>query len=199
MSDEKRSYKKQKRAELEEQTHLRITESAVQLHGTLGPLKTTISAIAEHAGVRRSTVYRHFPDDEALYTACSSHWLGHNPFPDPASWLSIEDIEERRMTAFFELYGYYRRNTDMLRNILRDEKEIPALQKVLAGYHGYLGQVKGLLTEGARQSNASLASAAIGHALAFSSWSSMALEEGLDDHQCATLMCALASSADGRR
>lgn len=196
MSDEKRSYNKRKRAELEEQTHLRITESAVALHGTLGPAKTTISAIAEHAGVRRSTVYRHFPDDEALYSACSSHWLGLNPFPDPSLWLPIEDIADRRMTALREIYGYYRRNTDMLRNILRDESQIPVLQRVLSGYHGYLGQVKGLLSEGTAQSNASLASAAIGHALAFSTWSSMALEEGLDDHQCAALMCALAGYAD---
>ena len=37
MTDEKRPYKKKRRAELEEQTRLRITESAVELHGTLGP------------------------------------------------------------------------------------------------------------------------------------------------------------------
>lgn len=199
MSDEKRIYKKQKRAELEEQTHLRITESAVELHGTLGPAKTTIKAIAEHAGVRRSTVYRHFPDDEALFFACSAHWLERNSFPDPTPWLSIENVEDRRLTAFRELYVYYRANRDMLRNVLRDENEIPALQRVLAGYHSYLEQAKRLLIDESLHGNASLASAAIGHALAFSTWSSMALEEQLSDQECAELMCGLARFADGSR
>src|ERR671925_1066982 len=82
MTDEKRPYRMKRRAELEQQTRLRITESAVALHEELGPARTSISAVAERAGVRRSTVYRHFPDDEALFAACSSHWrAGHAP-PD---------------------------------------------------------------------------------------------------------------------
>jgi len=72
MSDEKRPYRMQRRAELEDQTRLRITESAVALHEELGPARTSISAIAEHAGVRRSTVYRHFPDEEALVEGASA-------------------------------------------------------------------------------------------------------------------------------
>ena len=50
MTDEKRPYRKQRRAELEEATRRRITESAVALHGTLGPSQTSLSAIAAHAG-----------------------------------------------------------------------------------------------------------------------------------------------------
>ena len=86
MADEKRPYRKKRRAELEEETRLRITESAVELHGTLGPAHTSMSAVAENAGVRRSTLYRHFPDEEALFEACSSHWRAANPPPDPSSW-----------------------------------------------------------------------------------------------------------------
>ena len=88
-----------RRAELEEQTRHRITESAVALHEELGPAHTSISAIAERAGVRRSTVYRHFPDEETLFAACSSHWRGENPQPDPGSWTSIDDPAERTRTA----------------------------------------------------------------------------------------------------
>ena len=84
MSDQKRPYRMKRRAELEEQTRRRITESAVELHEEVGPAHTSISAIAERAGVRRSTVYRHFPDEEALFDACSSHWRTANPPPDPA-------------------------------------------------------------------------------------------------------------------
>ncbi len=78
-----------RRAELEELTRRRITESAVELHGTLGPSRTSISAVAEHAGVRRSTLYRHFPDEPALFEACTAHWRAANPVPDLARWAAI--------------------------------------------------------------------------------------------------------------
>src|SRR3954465_3419805 len=73
MTVETRRYEKKRRAELEAETRRRITESAMELHGTVGPSRTSISAVAERAGVRRSTVYRHFPDETALFTACSTH------------------------------------------------------------------------------------------------------------------------------
>src|SRR4051794_1391044 len=81
MTDEKRAYTKRRRAELEEQTRRRITESAVALHGTIGPSRTSMSAVAERAGVRRSTLYRHYPDEAALFEACSAHWVAANPWP----------------------------------------------------------------------------------------------------------------------
>src|SRR3954463_2640832 len=107
MSDQKRPYRKTRRAELEEQTRTRITESAVALHQELGPARTSISAVAERAGVRRSTVYRHFPDDEALFAACSSHWRAANPPPDPSAWVHIDDPANRTVTALRELYAFY--------------------------------------------------------------------------------------------
>ena len=86
MTVETRKYEKKRRAELEAETRRRITEAAVELHGTVGPARTSISAVAERAGVRRSTVYRHFPDEAALFDACSSHWAAANPVPDMAAW-----------------------------------------------------------------------------------------------------------------
>jgi AcrR family transcriptional regulator len=56
-----RPYRKRLRAEQEEETRERITKAAVKLHGTIGPARTTISGVAEEAGVQRATVYRHFP------------------------------------------------------------------------------------------------------------------------------------------
>ena len=99
MTVEKRRYEKKRRAELEAETRRRITETAVELHGTVGPARTSISAIAERAGVRRSTVYRHFPDEAALFDACSSHWAAANPVPDMAAWQAIEDPDKRLRTA----------------------------------------------------------------------------------------------------
>src|SRR3954447_15999631 len=95
MTDEKRPYRMKRRAEQEAATRLRITESAVALHGTLGPARTSVSAIAEHAGVRRSTVYRHFPDEATLFEACTAHWAASNPPPDLAGWATIADPDER--------------------------------------------------------------------------------------------------------
>src|SRR3954451_20731495 len=99
MSDQKRPYRMKRRAELEELTRKRITESTVELHQELGPARTSVSAIAERAGVRRSTVYRHFPDEHALFAACSAHWRAANPPPDPAAWAAIVDAPERTRTA----------------------------------------------------------------------------------------------------
>src|SRR5947209_19938452 len=99
MADQKRAYRMQRRAESQEQTRLRITESAVELHRTVGPSRTSISAVAAHAGVRRSTVYRHFPDEAALFDACSAHWSAANPPPDLGAWLAIESPDERLRVA----------------------------------------------------------------------------------------------------
>jgi AcrR family transcriptional regulator len=68
-------YKLKRRAERQEETRLRIARAAVELHGTVGPSKTTISALAEEAGVSRPTVYSHFPDELSLFKACSSLFL----------------------------------------------------------------------------------------------------------------------------
>src|SRR6476660_8583516 len=105
MTDQKRPYRMKRRAELEQSTRRRITESAVELHGTLGPAHTTMSAVAEHAGVRRSTLYRHFPDEAALFEACGAHWAAANPPPDLAAWARIGDPEQRLAAALLELYA----------------------------------------------------------------------------------------------
>jgi AcrR family transcriptional regulator len=77
-----RKYELKRRAERMAETRQRITEAAMELHGTVGPARTTVAAIAERAGVERLTVYRHFPDEQALFAACSSHWAQDHPFPD---------------------------------------------------------------------------------------------------------------------
>ena len=128
MTDQKRTYRKQHRAELEEQTRRRITESTVELHGTLGPARTSISAVAEHAGVRRSTVYRHFADEAALFAACTAHWTAANPPPDLAAWAEIDDPDQRLRAGLGQLYAYYRQTEPMLTNLHRDEQTMPIVR-----------------------------------------------------------------------
>ena len=77
---------------MQEETRRRIVEAAAGLHENVGPRDTTISAIAEKAGVQRLTVYRHFPDETELFKACTAHWLALNPPPDPASWADRQGL-----------------------------------------------------------------------------------------------------------
>ena len=106
-----RPYEKRARAAAERETRRRITEATVELHRTVGPARTTISAVAQRAGVQRATVYRHFPTDGDLFAACSAHWIGLHPYPAPDAWAGIEDPEQRTLTALCELYAYYRRSS----------------------------------------------------------------------------------------
>jgi AcrR family transcriptional regulator len=193
MSDQTRPYRKKRRAELEEQTRLRITESAVSLHEQLGPARTSISAVAERAGVRRSTVYRHFPDEESLFAACSSHWRAANPPPDLTAWAAIEDPGERTETALRELYAFYGRTEGMYTSLLRDEPLVAPVQKRLRDFYGYLGALADVLMagRGLRGSAARRTRAAIGHALAFPTWRSLTREQGLSDDDAVALMSRL--------
>ena len=67
----KRSYTLGKRAENQAETRRRIVEATVDLHAERGPAHTSITAIAERAGVQRHTVYAHFPTERELGLACS--------------------------------------------------------------------------------------------------------------------------------
>jgi AcrR family transcriptional regulator len=199
MSDQKRSYRMKRRAELEGQTRRRITESAVALHEEVGPAHTSITAIAERAGVRRSTVYRHFPDEETLFAACSSHWRAANPPPDPRSWSSLEDPAERTRTALGELYAFYGSTGAMYASLLRDEPLVPAVQRRLRDFHGYLRSIRDDLAagRGVRGRRAQYVRAAIGHALAFPTWRSLTHDQGLGNDDAVELMCRLVEDAAG--
>jgi len=197
MSDQKRPYRKKKRAELEADTRRRITESAVELHGTVGPALTSMSAVADHAGVRRSTLYRHFPDEAALFEACGAHWMAANPWPDLAGWAEIGGPDERLRRALEEMYAYWRRTEPMISNLLRDEQTSEVVRRRFSGFHDYMDAVRDALVAGRPERGAARARvrAAIGHALAFDTWRSLVREQGLDDRQAVDLMRGLVARA----
>lgn len=197
MSDGKRKYEKKRRAEAEAQTRLRITESAVELHGSLGPARTSMSAVAERAGVRRSTLYRHFPDERALFGACSAHWGEANPPPDSGRWRAIEDPGERLDAALAELYAYYGRTEEMLDRLLRDAPAVPVVEELMAGFHAFVAEATDLLTKGRglRGRARDRTRAAIGHALAFRTWQDLTRAQGLGDEAAAALMSRLVAAA----
>ncbi len=197
MSDERRPYRMTRRAELEDETRRRITESTVALHEELGPARTSISAVAERAGVRRSTVYRHFPTEESLFAACSSHWRAANPPPDMGAWAAIESPGRRTEVALRELYAFYARTHAMYESLLRDEPLVPILARLLRDFHGYLAATQDVLVtgRGLRGRAARRTRAAIGHAVAFSTWRSLTGEQGLAEGDAVALMCRLVEDA----
>jgi AcrR family transcriptional regulator len=196
MADQKRPYRKKQRAELEAQTRRRITESTVELHGTLGPARTSISAVAERASVRRSTVYRHFPDEAALFAACTAHWTALNPPPDLTGWSATEDPDERLRSGLEQLYAYYRGTERMMENLHRDEATMPIVKRLFAGFRDYLSAAHETLMTARpeRGRTRQRVRAAVGHALAFATWRSLTREQGLDDAQAADLMCRLVAA-----
>lgn len=197
MSEQKRKYEKKRRAEAEAQTRLRITESAVELHGSLGPARTSMSAVAEHAGVRRSTLYRHFPDERALFGACSAHWGADNPPPDITAWAAIEDPGERLDAALSDLYAYYRRTEGMMDKLLRDAPTVEVVGELMGAYRALLEGAVEILMKGRRlRGNAAKRTrAAIGHALAFRTWQDLTAAQGLDDEAAAELMSVMVGAS----
>jgi AcrR family transcriptional regulator len=200
MADPPRTYRKKRRAELEARTRRRITESAVALHGTVGPSRTTMSAIAAHAGVRRSTLYRHFPDESAVFAACSAHWMAANPLPDLARWAAIADPGRRLGTALRDLYGYYGRAEPMLANLFRDAPLIGIVEQHLGALREYMSAARRVLSADADVHGAARRRrrAAIGHALAFTTWRSLVREQGLSEAQAVGLMVGLVAAAAAR-
>ncbi len=196
----KRPYRKRRRAELEDETRLRITEAAVDLHGSLGPAKTTISAVAERAGVQRATVYRHFPDEEALFGACSAHWLAQHPLPDLADWAAVGDPGERLRVALSALYAWYEGGEEMLERTTRDATLVPAMRGAVGLRRAWLAEaaktiVRGRPERGARRRRVE---AAVGHAVSFATWRSLVREQGLSASDAVELMHGLAALAAER-
>src|SRR3954469_10270170 len=124
---ETRRYRKRLRAEQELQTRQAITQAAVKLHGTVGPARTTVSAIADEAGVQRATGYRHFPDERTLFRACSGHYMSLHPPPDPSGWAAIADPGARLRAALEEVYRWWDETEDMMSRVIRDEALVDAL------------------------------------------------------------------------
>jgi AcrR family transcriptional regulator len=175
-----------------DRTRSRITKAAIELHGSIGPAATTMSAVAERAGVTRATLYRHFPNEAALFLACSAEWRNANPPPNPTQWETIPDPYDRLRTALPALYGWYRSSEAMRANLLRDLAVLPLA--IRTRIESYPRTVADVLDAGwPRRSR--LRRAAIGHAAAFATWQSFA-HEGLTDNDAAQLMIGLISAAD---
>jgi AcrR family transcriptional regulator len=192
----KRKYELKKRAEEMAETHLRITEAAIELHGSVGPSRTTLSAVAKRAGVERRTLYRHFPTEADLFAACSTHYFAANPWPDSSGWRTVRDPQQRLEQALDELYAYYERTEPMLGNVLRDAELHDFARDAVAPLHAYLEEAAEALLIGrrVRGRRRQLLEGALRHALAFSTWRSL-WANGIARSDAVKLVAALVEDA----
>jgi AcrR family transcriptional regulator len=190
-----RKYELKKRAERQEETRRRIVEAAIDLHATLGPAHTSVSAVAERAGVQRHTYYRYFPDERSLGLACSGLYAQRNPMPDPEPWGALADPQQRLRRGLDELYSYYERNEQMLSRVTRDA-QVHQLTAELADlrFGPSLAAIKRVLANG-RRSKRTLALLDV--AIAFPTWRSLVRENGLSRAEAVQTMVAAVRCASG--
>jgi AcrR family transcriptional regulator len=198
MSTQTRRYELKERAEAQERTRKAIAKAAAELHAEIGPAQTTVAEIARRAGVSRLTVYKHFPDNAALYPACSAHWMTEHPLPDFNTALSVKDPVKRVRAVLDAVYaGWYREWRGMLRNLQRDRGADAALDKMMsersdASLDGFAAALAaGFALRGRR---AERLRALIRVSLEFWTWERL-VREGWDDDEAAGLMTDAISAA----
>ena len=187
----KRKYELKERARRQAETRQRIVEAAVDLHTSVGPARTTVSAIAKRAGVERHTVYAHFADERRLFEACTSHWEAGHPFPDPTR-SSAGDPDARFRAALEDVYAWYEEVESDVAVFRRDAQVHELNAEVIARYDRDLAALADELARGRPRRRS--VRAAIGHGLAFETWRSLVRVEGLTRKQAVDAMARLVAA-----
>jgi AcrR family transcriptional regulator len=183
-------YRMVKRALQVDETRQRIVAATVELHGTAGPANTTVSAVAEKAGVTRVTVYRHFPDEDALFAACTSHWAAQQRMPDLAGWQEISSPRERAEAALTDLYRFFREAEPMLTLTTRDQEALPTFVRE-GNEQTAQGQIVVLLEAWPPRRRTRRRRALIGHAMSFATWRSLCVDQALPERDAVAAMTRL--------
>ena len=185
------AYELKRRAESQKETRRKIVEATIELHKTRGAAGTTISEIAQRAGVGRVTVYRHFPDELSLLRACTGHYFAEHPAPDLSAWAQVADADARLRTGLIESYGWHRANAEIIAQGLADVRD----HEVMEPYHAYWAQAAEVLVAPfkLRGRRRRLLLAGIATALSFDTWRTLALEQGLSDSDAVEVALRLAA------
>lgn len=187
-----REYELKRRAQQMADTRRRIVEAAIELHQELGPARTSVSAIAERAGVQRQTYYRHFPDPRSLQMACSRLHLERNPLPDPEAWRAIADPHERLRTGLGELYAYYDAHESTLANVIRDAEIDPTTREIAMLRMAVMAELRDALAEGLpRDKTDPHLAAALDLAIDFNTWRLLVRRNGLPPPEAVALVATI--------
>ena len=178
-----RGYVLRARREQMAETRARIIEAIMQLHQEVGPSRTTISAVAERAGVERLTVYRHFHDETAMLAACSHRYFELNPPPDPSTWVGELNPAQRARRGLEELYAFFSRTAPMFEKVYRDAGVSVPVKNVITKFDAHLGNfADGLAAAWPRDKAASRRRVILRHATKFATWQSLEAD-GVDNEQ----------------
>jgi AcrR family transcriptional regulator len=188
-----RSYTLKKRAEQQAQTRQRIVEAALDLHSSVGPARTTVSMIAEKAGVQRHTLYAHFKDERSLFAACSGLHLEREPLPEPEAWRRINDVDQRLRVGLSELYEWYSRNAGIVGAVLRDAQVHDLTRETVAvSIVPYLNACSDVLRETLTEQQSTV----LALAFSFHTWQILVQEQRLQSAEAAEVMARAIRCAD---
>ena len=190
VSSARAGYRMVKRAHQVDETRARIVAATVHLHGTVGPANTTVSAIAETAGVTRVTVYRHFPDEDALFAACTSHWAAQQRMPDVVGWREIPAPQDRAKAALTDLYRFFEQAQPMLTLTNRDRDVLPNFVRA-RNQQTSQTQIDALLQAWPPRQRTKRRRALIGHAMSFATWRSLCVDQALPQRDAVVAMTRL--------
>ncbi len=187
-----RTYTLKRRAEQQADTRRRIVEAAVDLHSSVGPANTTLSMIAERAGVQRHTLYAHFPEERDLFAACSGLTMERDPPPDPEPWRLIESRTERLRIGLSALYAWYGRNASLAACVLRDAEHHALTRETMDASIGprIAACQAALSAELSAPQRAMLVLA-----LSFFTWRTLTRDAGLEPHAAVEAMAAAIEDA----
>jgi AcrR family transcriptional regulator len=185
-----RNYQLKRRAESQAETRQRIVEATVDLHTSVGPARTTVSAIAERAGVQRHTVYAHFPDERDLFEACSGHVHARDPLPDAQAWRAINDPDALLRHGLTEVYQWFARNAELANSVLRDAQVHQLARETAERAFG--PPMSAFIAVPAERIGASPQQrAALALAFSYFTWRSLVHDGGLSVAQAADMMTRL--------
>jgi AcrR family transcriptional regulator len=138
-------------------------------------------------------VYRHFPDEGALFAACSGHYFAQHPFPDIERWRRIPVPRDRLREGLVESYAWHGENGKMISMALAEARDLP----IMAPYHRFWDSAAEALTEAWRPRGRRRSSlkAAIALALSFETHRTLTRDQRLTDGQAIELMLRLAEGA----
>jgi len=183
-----REYKMVRRKEKVDETRRRIARATYELHSTVGPALATVAMIAEQAGLPRQTVYRNFGSQLDLFRSCIAFGLELNPLPDPGTWASIADPEERLQVGLGELYAWFEATEPVMTNSIRDFGAVQESAEAMQPVGEVFQRVHEVLCTGWR---APRAPALLSLAVDFSTWKKLRREAGLESAEIVALWAGL--------
>ena len=147
--------------------------------------------MAEHAGVQRLTVYRHFPDERLLLDACWEYWSALHPLPLLHRSEAIADPRLRLRAVLDALYLYYESAGALIDRMLIDRTRMPVLVEVMRPFDRWIAEARGSLLVGwhARGRTDQWIVALVDHALRYPTWASLAGTGALASGDASRLLC----------